>query len=93
MKHLPAVNYGELLLKALFEHWPRTYMYEDNEGGEGAEAGPVANQNGFTPKSGNEYFSIPQHTPVIIRFVCETESERNCTIKNKLLLNLYFLQF
>ncbi|KAK8391797.1 hypothetical protein O3P69_017437 [Scylla paramamosain] len=60
------LNYGELLLKALFEHWPRTYMYDDNDGGEGAEAGPVANQNGFSPKSGNDYFSIPQHTPVII---------------------------
>ncbi|XP_050717705.1 WD repeat-containing protein 48-like isoform X2 [Eriocheir sinensis] len=60
------LNYGELLLKALFEHWPRTISYEENKGGEGAEGGTVANQNGFTPKSGNDYFSIPPHTPVII---------------------------
>ncbi|XP_042875234.1 WD repeat-containing protein 48-like [Penaeus japonicus] len=60
------INYGELLLKALFEHWPRTYMSEENENGEGAEGGGVANHNGHTPRPGNEYFSIPPHTPVII---------------------------
>ncbi|KAK4303377.1 hypothetical protein Pmani_024605 [Petrolisthes manimaculis] len=60
------INYGELLLKALFEHWPRTYLYEENDSGEGAEGG-LANHNGHTtPRPGNEYFSIPPHTPVII---------------------------
>ncbi|CAL4061854.1 unnamed protein product, partial [Meganyctiphanes norvegica] len=43
------INYGELLLKALFEHWPRTYLHEEGDSG-----------------PGNQYFSIPPHTPVII---------------------------
>ncbi|KAK8721181.1 hypothetical protein OTU49_012890 [Cherax quadricarinatus] len=59
------INYGELLLKALFEHWPRTYLFEENESGEGAEGG-VTTHNGHTPRPGNEYFTIPPHTPVII---------------------------
>ena len=61
-----SVNYGELLLKALFEHWPRTYLAEESESGDEAD-GSVANHNGHTPRPGNEYFSIPAHTPVIIR--------------------------
>ncbi|XP_076056582.1 WD repeat-containing protein 48 [Oratosquilla oratoria] len=56
------INYGELLLKALFEHWPRTYALEDN--GDGSDE--KATQNGHPARPGNDYFSIPPHTPVII---------------------------
>ena len=66
-KILISVNYGELLLKALFEHWPRTYLNEEDDHSEG-ETG-VATQNGHPHHAGNEFFSIPPHTPVIIRQV------------------------
>ena len=61
------INYGELLLKALFEHWPRTYLIEEDDPSEECGTG-VTSHNGHAPHPGNEYFVIPPHTPVIIRF-------------------------
>jgi len=57
------VNYGGLLLQALLEHWPRHYAVEeesDLDGGAQMHNGNVVKQGG-----GNEYFSVPGHTPVI----------------------------
>jgi len=53
------VNYGGLLLQALLEHWPRPYTLDeesdmDSQGGQSGRQG-----------TGNEYFSVPGHTPVI----------------------------
>jgi len=50
------VNYGGLLLQALLEHWPRPYVDEESE---------MESQMGPSRSSGNEYFSVPGHTPVI----------------------------
>ncbi|KAF0301841.1 WD repeat-containing protein 48 [Amphibalanus amphitrite] len=52
------VNYGRLLLQALLEHWPRTFQLEP-----GAENGSDA--QALAKPVGNEYFSVPPHTPVI----------------------------
>ncbi|KAL7641384.1 UNVERIFIED_CONTAM: hypothetical protein RMT77_008524 [Armadillidium vulgare] len=68
------VNYGELLLKALFEHWPRTFGNredeeeegENNEDGSESELSQRNSHSPRGPKSGNKYFSLPPHTPVII---------------------------
>lgn len=67
------VNYGDLLLKALFEHWPKTFSNTDEDGDEetndGSESG-LSQRNSHSPRglrSGNKYFSLPPHTPVIIR--------------------------
>merc|ERR1712150_402394 len=57
------VNYGGLLLQALLEHWPRPYAVEeesDLDGGAQMHNGNIVKQGG-----GNEYFSVPGHTPVI----------------------------
>jgi len=51
------VNYGGLLLQALLEHWPRPYTLEDESD---LDSGP-----GRQAAQGNEYFSVPGHTPVI----------------------------
>jgi len=51
------VNYGGLLLQALLEHWPRPYNMD--------EESDLESGNGQKPVSGNEYFSVPGHTPVI----------------------------
>lgn len=56
------VNYGNLLLQALLEKWWRTLRPEedvDNVVDEPGNSGQVM--------SGNEYFSVPGHTPVIFR--------------------------
>jgi len=50
------VNYGGLLLQALLEHWPRPYVDEESD---------IDSQMGPGRNTGNEYFSIPGHTPVI----------------------------
>jgi len=55
------VNYGGLLLQALLEHWPRPYTIED-ESDIDSGAGGHQRQPGH---NGNEYFSVPGHTPVI----------------------------
>ncbi|XP_031619690.1 WD repeat-containing protein 48 homolog [Contarinia nasturtii] len=43
------INYGSLLLQALLEHWPLTHTHTSND----------------EVIKGNEYFSVPKHTPVI----------------------------
>ena len=60
------INYGELLLKALFEHWPRTFTLDQDENNEDCES---PRNSPKTPRSGNKYFCLPPHTPVIIRYV------------------------
>ena len=63
-----SVNYGELLLKSLFEHWPRTCYHDDDD--TGSNNGDVGPPNGHhhhsTSTPGNQYFTIPPHTPLII---------------------------
>jgi len=54
------VNYGELLLKALFAYWPRTYCPEDLSDPESDPGSPR-----HIPM-GNKYFSVPPHTPLIL---------------------------
>jgi len=58
------VNYGGLLLQALLEHWPRHYAVEEEselDGGAQMHNGNIVKPQG----GGNEYFSVPGHTPVI----------------------------
>ena len=69
------VNYGQLLLQALLEHWPRPFQLGDEanpagpEGsGTGASSHPPAISNGAIHRPGNEYFSVAPHTPVIFRY-------------------------
>lgn len=45
------INYGSLLLQALLEQWPQTHTHASNE----------------EVIKGNEYFTVPKHTPVIFR--------------------------
>ena len=54
------VNYGNLLLQALLEHWSRPLPVDDENDGNGDEPGGQA-------RGGNPYFSVPGHTPVIFR--------------------------
>lgn len=52
------VNLGCLMLQALLEHWPRTFGEDiPPEGSEKASY--------FPARRGNNYFSVPLHTPVI----------------------------
>uniref|UniRef100_A0A2M4APC3 WD repeat-containing protein 48 homolog n=1 Tax=Anopheles triannulatus TaxID=58253 RepID=A0A2M4APC3_9DIPT len=57
----PKVNYGSLLLQALLEHWkpPPTPHHH--------HLGPGELENGCLDGDirGNEYFSVPKHTPII----------------------------
>ena len=55
------------MLQALLEHWPRPYTIEDEsdlDGGAHSRQG-AAGQAGHSSHNGNEYFSVPGHTPVI----------------------------
>ena len=54
------VNYGGLLLQALLEHWPRPYNIEDE-----SDIDSGGHQRPGQQTQGNEYFSVPGHTPVI----------------------------
>ena len=54
------VNYGGLLLQALLEHWPRPYNIEDE-----SDIDSGSHQRPGQQTQGNEYFSVPGHTPVI----------------------------
>jgi WD repeat-containing protein 48 len=56
------INYGGMLLKSLFEHWPLSYV----ESGEAEMDSPL---HGF--------FSLPPHTPVLIRHFNETDQTRS----------------
>ncbi|XP_024938013.1 WD repeat-containing protein 48 isoform X2 [Cephus cinctus] len=53
------VNYGNLLLQALLEHWWRPLHADENEGNGNDGNGPTHT------RGGNIYFSVPGHTPVI----------------------------
>ena len=56
------MNYGNLLLQALLEHWWRPLHVDDeidNNSNDGS--GPRHT------RGGNPYFSVPGHTPVIFR--------------------------
>ncbi|KZS16002.1 WD repeat-containing protein 48 isoform X1 [Daphnia magna] len=66
------VNYGQLLLQALLEHWPRPFQLGDEanvDGPEGSASGGASHtpaiSNGAIHRPGNEYFSVAPHTPVI----------------------------
>ena len=77
------VNYGQLLLQALLEHWPRPFQLGDEAQGDAAQtatgaSGPESTvapivasvgANGALHKPGNEYYTVPPHTPVIFRFL------------------------
>ncbi|OAD62191.1 WD repeat-containing protein 48 [Eufriesea mexicana] len=54
------VNYGNLLLQALLEHWWRPLHVDDENEGNSNDG------NGSThTRGGNLYFSVPTHTPVL----------------------------
>uniref|UniRef100_A0A182P2K0 WD repeat-containing protein 48 homolog n=1 Tax=Anopheles epiroticus TaxID=199890 RepID=A0A182P2K0_9DIPT len=56
----PKVNYGSLLLQALLEHWRPAPSHHHIQGG------PVDLENSCDGDvRGNEYFSVPKHTPII----------------------------
>lgn len=58
------MNYGNLLLQALLEHWWRPLHADDENEGNGNDGnGPLQHTRG-----GNPYFSVPSHTPVIFRY-------------------------
>lgn len=57
------VNYGNLVLQALLEHWWRPLANDEEPDGQGDS--PSAGSNTHT-RGGNEYFSVPGHTPVIL---------------------------
>ncbi|XP_043272942.1 WD repeat-containing protein 48 [Venturia canescens] len=52
------VNYGNLLLQALLEHWSRPLPADDENDGNGDDGSGQS-------RGGNPYFSVPGHTPVI----------------------------
>ncbi|GIY50523.1 WD repeat-containing protein 48 [Caerostris extrusa] len=54
------VNLGGLLLQALLEHWPATYS-ADEECDSNMNERPLEERQA----SGNPYFSVPEHIPVI----------------------------
>lgn len=56
------MNYGNLLLQALLEHWWRPLHVDDENEGNGNDG------NGPHIRGGNPYFSVPSHTPVIFRY-------------------------
>lgn len=79
--HFRQINYGNLLLQALLEHWSHPHSVHPNDhhlGGDHAK--------------GNEYFKVPKHTPVSIsemagRTVCrllvrDTAGETESTFLN-----------
>lgn len=57
------MNYGNLLLQALLEHWWRPLHVDDENEGNGNDGNGPIHTNG-----GNPYFSVPSHTPVIFRY-------------------------
>ena len=71
------VNYGQLLLQALLEHWPRPFQLgEEAAGGSDGVTGPdstsnhpptASSTNGAIHRPGNEYFTVAPHTPTEAR--------------------------
>lgn len=57
------VNYGNLLLQALLEHWWRPLHVDDENEGNSNDGNGSMHTRG-----GNLYFSVPTHTPVIFRY-------------------------
>lgn len=55
----PKVNYGSLLLQALLEYWKPPPPHHHLQGGPDMENGCDGDIRG------NEYFSVPKHTPII----------------------------
>lgn len=69
------MNYGNLLLQALLEHWWRPLHADDENEGNGNDGnGPIHT------RGGNPYFSVPSHTPVIFRYA-HTETVQKHLIK------------
>lgn len=87
----PKINFGRLMILALFEYWPPTYEAYDGDPKDAARDrssdefhsleyarnGSLSlrpkvvpsdkhQTNGFRQRVGNQYFSVPGHTPVII---------------------------
>ena len=68
------VNYGQLLLQALLEHWPRPFQLGEEAAADGS--GPIDSTSqhlssangGAVHRPGNEYFTVAPHTPVIFRY-------------------------
>ncbi|KYM99820.1 PREDICTED: WD repeat-containing protein 48 [Cyphomyrmex costatus] len=58
----PKVNYGNLLLQALLEHWWRPLHADDENEGNGNDGNGLPLQH---TRGGNPYFSVPSHTPLI----------------------------
>lgn len=54
------------MLQALLEHWWRPVANDDEADGQGDS--PSTGSNTHT-RGGNEYFSVPGHTPVILRLI------------------------
>ena len=59
---LISVNYGNLLLQALLEHWWRPLHADDEIDSNSNDGNGPRHARG-----GNPYFSVPGHTPVIFR--------------------------
>ncbi|KAG8182664.1 hypothetical protein JTE90_019689 [Oedothorax gibbosus] len=57
----PKVNLGGLLLQALLEHWPATFS-ADEDCDSNMNERPIMEER---PSTGNQYFSVPEHIPVI----------------------------
>lgn len=57
------MNYGNLLLQALLENWWRPLQGDEDAESQGDQQGPTQT------RGGNEYFSVPGHTPLIFRSV------------------------
>lgn len=62
------INYGNLLLQALLEHWahPALGPPSSSSSGGGQQLQQQSGDMGDLPLRGNEYFKVPKHTPVII---------------------------
>ncbi|XP_075545424.1 WD repeat-containing protein 48 isoform X1 [Dermacentor variabilis] len=58
----PKINLGALVLQALLEHWPPSYLPPERPEN-GTVVAPTMN-GGDRQKPGNMYFSMPDHTPV-----------------------------
>ena len=81
------VNYGQLLLQALLEHWPRPFQLGDEAnpdgpegGGTGASSHPPAISYVAIHRPGNEYYSVAPHIPVIFRYEFGGSTSNGSTI-------------
>lgn len=66
------------MLQALLEHWWRPLHADDENEGNGNDGnGPIHT------RGGNQYFSVPSHTPVIFRYA---KSELKNILLNRLII-------